>query len=117
MFLLAWRKRNMERLTVDLLRRLQRTDSQQVVPERRVLGVFHIQYWDTAAVTTSREEFASPTITWGYRRKSSLQQSYERQTKALHDVGIPEERIFEDIMSGKTMNRPGWLDLLSRVRR
>ena len=68
-------------------------------------------------MTTSREELASPTITWGYRRKSSLQQSYERQTKALHDVGIPEERIFEDAMSGKTMNRPGWLDLLSRVRR
>ena len=68
-------------------------------------------------MTTSREELASPTVTWGYRRKSSLQQSYERQTKALHDVGIPEERIFEDAMSGKTMNRPGWLDLLSRVRR
>lgn len=60
---------------------------------------------------------AAPTaITWGYRRKSSLQQSYERQTKALADAGIPEERIFEDSMSGRSMERPGWKDLLSHLR-
>ncbi|MFD1721869.1 recombinase family protein [Amnibacterium endophyticum] len=68
------------------------------------------------AMTTTHEGPTSPSITWGYRRKSSLQQSYERQTKALHDLGIPEERIFEDAMSGRTMNRPGWLSLLSHVR-
>ena len=67
-------------------------------------------------MTTTHEGPASPSITWGYRRKSSLQQSYERQTKALHDLGIPEERVFEDAMSGRTMNRPGWQNLLSHVR-
>ena len=29
----------------------------------------------------------------GYRRVSSLKQSYERQTKALHDSGIADDRI------------------------
>jgi DNA invertase Pin-like site-specific DNA recombinase len=67
-------------------------------------------------MTIAHEEPTSPAITWGYRRKSTLQQSYERQTKALHDVGIPEERVFEDAMSGKSMNRPGWVNLLSHVR-
>jgi len=37
---------------------------------------------------------------------SSVKQSYERQTKALHDAGIPEDRIFEDKMSGKYASRP-----------
>lgn len=67
-------------------------------------------------MTTTHEVLTSPAMTWGYRRKSSLQQSYERQTKALHDAGIPDERIFEDAMSGKTMSRPGWLALLARLR-
>lgn len=67
------------------------------------------------AMTTTYEGPSSPAITWGYRRKSSLQQSYKRQTKALHDLGIPEERVFEDALSGKTMNRPGWRNLMSHV--
>lgn len=53
---------------------------------------------------------------WGYRRVSSVQQSYERQTKALLDHGIPEERIYEDKLSGKTMDRPGLKDLLKVAR-
>jgi DNA invertase Pin-like site-specific DNA recombinase len=67
-------------------------------------------------MTTTQDPRTSPAIAWGYRRKSSLQQSYERQTKALHDAGIPEERIFEDAMSAKHMSRPGWLALLERLR-
>lgn len=67
-------------------------------------------------MTTTHEEPTSPAMTWGYRRVSSLQQSYERQTKALRDLGIPEERVFEDAMSGKTMHRPGWQSLLTHVR-
>lgn len=54
--------------------------------------------------------------TWGYRRVSSVQQSYERQTMALHDHGIPEDRIFEDKLSGRTMDRPG-LNALLKVAR
>ena len=53
---------------------------------------------------------------FGYRRVSSLKQSYERQTKALHDVGIPDDRIYEDKISGKFKTRPG-LDALLKVAR
>lgn len=61
---------------------------------------------------------------WGYRRVSSVAQSYERQTKALSDklreLGVPEsdieDRIFEDKLSGKSMDRPGLKELLRRVR-
>ena len=53
---------------------------------------------------------------FGYRRVSSLKQSYERQTKALHDFGIPDDGIYEDKMSGKFKTRPG-LDALLKVAR
>ncbi|MCY7287289.1 MAG: recombinase family protein [Cryobacterium sp.] len=53
---------------------------------------------------------------FGYRRVSSLKQSYERQTKALHDIGIPDDRIYEDKVSGKFKSRPG-LDALLKVAR
>ncbi len=45
-----------------------------------------------------------------------MQQSYERQTKALHDHGTPENMIFEDKLTGSTMDRPGLDDLLERAR-
>jgi len=51
---------------------------------------------------------------FGYRRGSSLKQSYERQTKALHDSGIPDDRIYEDKISGKFKDRSG-LDALLKV--
>jgi DNA invertase Pin-like site-specific DNA recombinase len=65
---------------------------------------------------TNGTEQASNGYTWGYRRVSSVQQSYERQTKVLHDHGIPDERIYEDKLSGKTMDRPG-LNALLKVAR
>jgi DNA invertase Pin-like site-specific DNA recombinase len=55
--------------------------------------------------------------TFGYRRVSSVKQSYERQTKALHDAGISEELIFEDKLTGKTMERPGFRLLTQKVAR
>ena len=54
--------------------------------------------------------------TFGYRRVSSQQQSYDRQTAALIEHGIPENKIFEDKLSGKSMERAGFNDLLTRVR-
>ncbi|WP_207454916.1 recombinase family protein [Herbiconiux sp. SYSU D00978] len=54
--------------------------------------------------------------TFGYRRVSSVHQSYERQTAALYNAGIDEGDIFEDKLSGSTMNRQG-LDALRRVAR
>lgn len=61
-------------------------------------------------------EFAYEPYEWGYRRVSSVKQSYERQTKALRDAGVLEDRIFEDKMSGKFKSRPG-LDALLKVAR
>lgn len=61
------------------------------------------------------ENTATPYV-YGYRRVSSIKQSYERQTMALTDAGIPEERIFEDKMTGKTMKRPGLEALLAQAR-
>lgn len=53
---------------------------------------------------------------FGYRRVSSVQQSYERQTAALHAAGIPEDRIFEDKISGKRADRPEFKRMLKQVR-
>ena len=53
---------------------------------------------------------------FGYRRVSSVKQSYERQTKALRDAGIPEDRIFEDKLSGRWMDRPGLNALTAQAR-
>lgn len=64
------------------------------------------------ATTTTH---ATP-YTYGYRRVSSIQQSYARQTAALHEAGIPEDRIFEDKLSGKSMDRPGLQTLLAQAR-
>ncbi|MDB5542583.1 MAG: hypothetical protein JWQ89_4310 [Devosia sp.] len=56
------------------------------------------------------------TYTYGYRRVSSAQQSYDRQTAALTEYGIPESRIFEDKLSGKSMTRPGFDAMLAQAR-
>jgi DNA invertase Pin-like site-specific DNA recombinase len=66
-------------------------------------------------MTTPHEGPTSPAITWVYWRKSSLQQSYERQTKALHGLGIPEGRV-RGRGVGQVDERPGWQDLPSHVR-
>lgn len=53
---------------------------------------------------------------FGYRRVSSVQQSYERQTLALHEAGIGEDRIYEDKLSGRTVDRPGLNAVISIAR-
>lgn len=63
------------------------------------------------AIESAHEHYA-----FGYRRVSSLKQSYERQTKALHEVGIADDQIYEDKISGKFKTRPG-LDALLKVAR
>lgn len=54
--------------------------------------------------------------TFGYRRVSSVKQSYERQTAALEAAGVQADRIFEDKISAKTEARPGYQALLKVVR-
>jgi DNA invertase Pin-like site-specific DNA recombinase len=58
----------------------------------------------------------SAPYVYGYRRVSSVKQSYERQTAGLLEAGIPESRIFEDKISGKFKSRPGLDALLDVVR-
>ncbi|WP_404435173.1 recombinase family protein [Microbacterium aerolatum] len=61
---------------------------------------------------------------WGYRRVSSVQQSYARQTEALHkalleagvSAGELEDRIREDKITGKHMDRPGFQEILKIAR-
>lgn len=53
---------------------------------------------------------------FGYRRVSSVAQSYARQTQALLAAGVPEERIYEDKLSGRTTSRPGLDALISVLR-
>ena len=40
----------------------------------------------------------------------------ETQLGILADHGIREDLIFSDVASGRTMNRTGWLDLMSRIQ-
>ena len=53
---------------------------------------------------------------FGYARVSTTHQDLERQIVALRECGIPDERIFTDRKTGATLDRPGFADLLSRVR-
>ena len=43
--------------------------------------------------------------------------SLETQLGILDDPGIREDLIFSDVASERTMNRTGWLDLMSLVQR
>ena len=58
-------------------------------------------------------------ITYGYARVSKADddaRNLEAQLGILADYGIGEDLIFSDVASGRTMNRTGWLDLMSRVQ-
>ena len=58
-------------------------------------------------------------VTYGYARVSKADdeaRNLETQLEILVDHGIREELVFSDVASGRTMNRTGWLDLMSRVQ-
>lgn len=52
---------------------------------------------------------------YGYARVSTDEQSTRMQIEALLKVGIPEERIFQDIISGVTKSRPQFDALMNIV--
>ena len=59
------------------------------------------------------------SVTYGYARVSKADdeaRNLETQLGILADYGIGEDLIFSDVASGRTMNRTGWLDLMSRVQ-
>ena len=58
-------------------------------------------------------------VTYGYARVSKADddaRNLETQLGILADHGIREDLIFSDVASGRTMNRIGWLALMSRVQ-
>ena len=58
-------------------------------------------------------------ITYGYARVSKADddaRNLETQLGILVDHGIRKDLIFCDVTSGRTMNRTGWLDPMSRVQ-
>ena len=61
-------------------------------------------------------------IEWGYARVSTKKQDLHRQIHALATYGIPDgpagdgQRLYVDKLTGKNLNRQGWLELRPRLR-
>ena len=58
-------------------------------------------------------------ITYGYARVGKADddsKNLDTQILELQRHGIREDLIFTDVASGRTMNRTGWLDLMSRLQ-
>lgn len=71
--------------------------------------------WDMTAT-------AGTAIEWGYARVSTKKQDLHRQIHALTSYGIPDaqagdtQRLYVDKLTGKNLNRQGWLELRPRLR-
>lgn len=52
---------------------------------------------------------------YGYIRVSTREQNEDRQRIALRDMGVPENRIFMDKLSGKDFERPQYKRLLKKL--
>ena len=58
-------------------------------------------------------------VTYGYARVSKSDddaKNLDTQLRLLAHHGIREDLIFTDVANGRTMNRPGWRDLMGRVQ-
>ena len=53
---------------------------------------------------------------YGYARVSSKDQNLNRQLDALSAIGVSEESVFVDYLSGRNFNRPGYQSLLERLQ-
>lgn len=53
--------------------------------------------------------------TFGYIRVSTREQNEDRQKIALRDIGVPENHIFMDKLSGKDFERPQYKRLLKKL--
>ena len=59
------------------------------------------------------------SVTYGYARVSKTDdatRNLETQLHILQKFGIRQEHIFTDEMTGSSMSRPAWSDLMTRVR-
>jgi DNA invertase Pin-like site-specific DNA recombinase len=61
-----------------------------------------------------RRLFMSETI-FGYARVSTREQNEDRQIIALKEMGVPEENIYLDKLSGKNFERPQYKKLLRKL--
>ena len=52
---------------------------------------------------------------YAYIRVSTKEQCTDRQWSAIREMGVPEENIYEDKVSGKDFNRPSYRKLLRRL--
>lgn len=52
---------------------------------------------------------------YGYVRVSTSEQNTDRQTIALKEMGVPEEHIYVDKLSGKDFQRPQYKRLLRKL--
>lgn len=52
---------------------------------------------------------------YGYIRVSTREQNEDRQRIALRDMGVPDNRIFMDKLSGKDFERPQYKRLLRKL--
>ena len=53
---------------------------------------------------------------YGYVRVSTIDQNEERQMVEMRRVGISEDRIYKDKLSGKDFNRPNYKKLLRKLK-
>lgn len=52
---------------------------------------------------------------YGYARVSSISQNEDRQLVALREMGVPENNIYVDKMSGKNFDRPAYKKLMNEL--
>lgn len=52
---------------------------------------------------------------YGYARVSSISQNEDRQLIALREMGVPEENIYVDKISGKNFDRPAYKRLMDEL--
>lgn len=53
---------------------------------------------------------------YGYIRVSSRDQNEERQRVAMREYGVPDSCVFMDRQSGKDFNRPGYKQLVKKLK-
>ena len=62
---------------------------------------------------------AMPPVTYSYARVSEADdgsKNIDTQIRLLADYGIRPELVFSNVASGRTLKRPVWQDLISRLR-
>lgn len=53
---------------------------------------------------------------YGYLRVSTAAQKHDRQMDAMRELGVEKEHMFFDKKSGKDFNRPGYQELLAKLK-